>query len=234
MNIKQIGAFVALLPNFIIMGCSTLGPAQVFPVSASDNMVSKSETPVSSETPSLSVTQTLHPSLINCFATPVTVFDKELLDTPGAQEIIDTIQKSEEIYFEALQTSDPGKFPTVFINDPRFPLPEGTLNTVRRLTDNPSLQSAGWLDYKMAYHTFQIKEGTYLQMESFPSEPSQTLPPDFTWCSPPPPLKFLSININQDIAIATIDAGATKYELTLVLIKNHWFIASFNGISVSP
>jgi hypothetical protein len=233
MNIKHSGFFILAL-NFIIVGCGTFNLTQVSPAPASDNLFSKSETPVSSETPSLSATPTLHPSLINCFATPVPVFYEELLHVPEAQEIINTVQKSEVIYSEALQTSDPGKFPTVFINDPRFPLSEGTLDTVRRLTDNPSLQSAGWLDYKIAYYTFQIKEGTYPQMESFPSEPSQTLPSDFIWCSPPPSLIFLSLSIDDDLATVAIDEGATKYELTLVFVNDDWFIAAYKGISVSP
>jgi hypothetical protein len=42
------------------------------------------------------------------------------------------------------------------------------------------------------------------------------------------------MNINDDIATTKINEGATTYELTLVLINNHWFIAAYYGISVSP
>jgi hypothetical protein len=231
---QRLLIFFILVLNLIVSGCGT--STQVASESISDS--NTSEILIPSETPDVSVhtiTPTLHPSLINCAATPMLEVNEELPDTPEAQEIIRTIQKSGEIYSEALRTSDASKFPTVFVNDPRFPVSTGTLETVGRLTNNPSLQSAGWLDYKLAYFTWQIKEGTYFQIDSLHTpDPPTVFPPDFTWCSPPPTLHFLSMNIDNDIAIVKIDEGATTYELTLVLINNHWYIAAYHGISVSP
>ncbi len=219
--------------NLIVSSCGTSTQA----ASQATNENYKSEIPSPSETSGFSVntiTPTLHPSLINCVATPDLVVNKELPNTPEAQEIIRTVQKSEEIYSEALRTSDPSKFPTVFINDPRFPVSAGTLETVSRLTNNPSLQSAGWLDYKLAYYSFQINEGSYLQVELLHTPESPTLPPDFVWCSPPSALNFLSMNIDGDIAVVKIHEVGRVYELTLVLVNNQWFIAAYHGISVSP
>ena len=217
--------------NLIITGCGTVKSTEFVPASTNTSIIGKSETPTSSEIANLSVntvTPTLDPSLVNCFATPVSVFGKELLITPAAQEISKTVQKSDEIYAEALRTSNPSKFPTVFINDPRFPVSSGTLDTVRRLSNQPSLQSAGWLDYKMAYFTWQIKEGAFQWSLDTPM-PHQTLPPNFVWCGPPPALNFLSLNIDGDIATVVIESCGTT-ELTLVLVDSHWLIAAYKGL----
>ena len=225
--------FFILALNFISSGCGA--SPQV--ASESINESNNGETLIPSETPDVlvsTVTPTLHPSLINCIATPMLVVNEELPDTPEAQEIIKTVQKSDEIYSEALRTSDPSKLPTVFLNDPRFPVSTGTLETVRRLSNNPSLKSAGLLDYKLAYFTWQIQEGTYLQVESLHTPESPTLPPNFVWCSPPSALNFQSMDINGDIAVVKIHEVGRVYELTLVLVNNQWFIAAYYGISVSP
>ena len=74
-------------------------------------------------------------------------------NTPEAKEVMKTIEKAYDIEAEAAYTFDIKKFPTVFINDPRFPVSPGTLEIIKDLTDNPSLESAGWLDYKVAFYS---------------------------------------------------------------------------------
>src|SRR5215213_156883 len=75
-------------------------------------------------------------------------------DTSETKEIMKTIERAYDIKAEAAYTFDLKKLPTVFINDPRFPLNEKDLETVRQLTYNPSLESAGWLDYEIAHYSW--------------------------------------------------------------------------------
>ncbi|MBI5964598.1 MAG: hypothetical protein HY863_14055 [Chloroflexi bacterium] len=71
-----------------------------------------------------------------------------------------TVEKANDVEAEAAYTFDIKKFPTVFINDLRFPVSSGTLETIRELTNNPSLESAGWLDYKAAFYSWRIERHT--------------------------------------------------------------------------
>jgi hypothetical protein len=233
---KRINIICILVLLLLVSGCGIRQGFTPIPT-----VSSPAQTLVATETPQLQIvagTPTLHPSLLNCIPTPVSVFSEEVPNTHEAQEIIKTVQKSEEIYMRALITSDPSEFPTVFINDPRFPVSPGTLETIKRLSNQPSLQSAGWLDYKLAYFSFQIKEGSFVAAAYLHTpEASQTASPEFVWCdfsSSRPELNILSMKIDNDITTVKIHEGATVYELTLVLIDNHWFIASYYGISVSP
>ncbi|HSA98703.1 MAG TPA: hypothetical protein VLF17_06455 [Candidatus Nitrosotenuis sp.] len=234
MKIKtRIYVICTLVLSLIVSGCGShqrLEPTQTF--STPVHTLVANEVPTLMETPRppvVAVTSTLHPSLINCIPTPVSVFSEEVPNTPETQEIIKTVQKSEEIYMRALITSDPSEFPTVFINDPRFLLSPKNLDTVRRLSNQPSLQSAGYLDYKIAYFTWQIKEGRFVAASYLHTpKPSQTVSPDFVWCDhsfSTPELRVLSMNIDDDIATIVINEGEATYELTLVFINDQWFIA---------
>ncbi len=194
-----------------------------------------SETPISTETPSsplVTVTSTVDPSRTHCFTKPVAVLSEGLPNTPQAQEIIQTILKSYEIVAEATHTSDASKFSTVFINDPRFPVPPGTLETVRRLSHNPTLQSAGWLDYRLAYFTAMREEKVPLLTKEALRTPesARTALPDLVWCDSSWELIFESININTDTATVVLKYCET-FELTLVLVDSHWFIAAHETLS---
>lgn len=81
-------------------------------------------------------------------------------DTPEVKEVMKTVEKANDVEAEAAYTFDIKKFPTVFINDLRFPVSSGTLETIRELTNNPSLESAGWLDYKAAFYSWRIERHT--------------------------------------------------------------------------
>ncbi|MBK9602973.1 MAG: hypothetical protein IPO36_14190 [Anaerolineales bacterium] len=61
------------------------------------------------------------------------------------------IKASHDIEVEAKQSSDLSKLSDVFINDPRFPLNTDRLEFTKSVTNNPSLETAGYLDFKMAY-----------------------------------------------------------------------------------
>lgn len=189
------------------------------------------ETPIPTVLPLPTLTITTIPSDI--IATPEVILSDGVPDTPEAQDIVRTIQRAAAIETEALwRTHDLSKYQTVFINDPRFP---ASLETVRRLGHNPSLQSAGWLDYKMAYDGWSIEEESLSKTRHPASpEPTRTVLPG---AQPVPayhprPLVFQSISINGDIAIVVVDTGRI-YEDTLVLMNGQWYIAKSKALSGS-
>ena len=174
-----------------------------------------------------------------------------LSDTTESKEIMKTVQRAYDIEAEAAYTFDLSKFPTVFINDPRFNVSPGTLETIRELTNNPSLESAGWLDYKMAYyswtrdaviHAETVKEKaqaenrdlTQKEKNSLVDSRGRSAPARVDQSARTNPLKFLSVNVNGDVAIVIVDDGPMTVQLTLVLVDGHWFIAAYKGIAVHP
>ena len=95
------------------------------------------------------------------FSKPSTYFSRsktadKIPNTPEAKEVIKAVERSYDIEAEAAYTLDTTKFSDVFINDYRFPVGASTLETVQELTNNPSLELAGYLDYKLAYYSWKI------------------------------------------------------------------------------
>jgi len=78
-------------------------------------------------------------------------------DTPEAKEVMNAVERAYDVQAEAKFNFDIKKFPDIFINDPRFPVSSATLKTIRELTNNPSVESAGYLDYKVAYYSWLIE-----------------------------------------------------------------------------
>jgi hypothetical protein len=174
-------------------------------------------------------------------------------DTPEAKKIMKTIEDAYNIEVEAAHTFDLKKFPTVFMNDPRYPMAPATLQVVREMTDNLSLESAGYLDYKLAYYTWW-GEGAVLQetlkakakaenrkltkeeKQSLTDQYGRTAPlrPEGSSTTRKNPVRFISMEVNDDIALVVIDDGPRTVELTLVLVDNHWYIAGIKGISIHP
>lgn len=170
-------------------------------------------------------------------------------DTPEARKIMKTIEKAYAIEAEAAYKLKIEKFDTVFINDPRFPLDEWTLQTVRELTSNPSLESAGWLDYKMAMYSWRIEatikkekieekaksENRGLTKEeklSLIDENGRIAPSRSQSQTKIKPIIFISIEIHNDVATVVLDDGTYIAELYLVLVDGKWYIAGFQGISI--
>lgn len=175
----------------------------------------------------------------------------DIPDTPEAKEIKKTIERAYDIESEAAYTFDLKKFPIVFINDPRFPVSPSTLQAVREMTDNLSLESAGYLDYKIAYnmwaanailHYEEIHKKAKAENRELTKEEKQSLTDKYGRGTPGRaespirsfPVKFISMEINDDIALVVIDDGPRTVELTLVLVDNHWYIAAIKGISIHP
>ena len=190
------------------------------------------------------------------FSKPSTDFSQfitaeKIPDTPEAKEVMKTIEKAYDIEAEAAHTFDLSKFPTVFINDPRFPVSPGTLETVRELTNNPSLESAGLLDYKVAYdswvrdailHSEALHAKAKAENRALSAEERKSLVDSYGRMAPArvegpikkPTLTFFSIEINDDIATAVLDDGPMTVQLTLVLVDKKWYIAAYKGLAVHP
>lgn len=175
-------------------------------------------------------------------------------DTADTREIVKTIEKAYEIEREAYYTNNFSKFPTVFINDPRFNVDQYTLQTVRELTYNPILKSAGWLDYKIAYwswgvngaiHTEAVLAKAKSENRGLTKEEKASLVDRYGRTAPPRPpkekiknekmqLEFVSVNVDGDIATVVLDEGPRTIELTLVFVDKSWYIAASKTLSVHP
>jgi hypothetical protein len=183
-------------------------------------------------------------------ASPASIISTSIHATKETKEIVKTIEKAYDIEAEAAYKFDISKFPTVFINDPRFNVDTYTLDVVRQLTNQPKLESAGWLDYKEAYYSWRInatlkeealkekakaekRQLTEKEKESLSDPWGRTAPARAQSSTRRIPLKFVSIDVKDDIAVVVINDGPYTAELTLVLVKGKWYIAAWKGISIN-
>lgn len=172
-------------------------------------------------------------------------------DTPEAKEIMRVIENAYDIEVEAGFTFDIKKFPEVFINDPRFPLDPATLETVKELTNNPSLETAGYLDYKIAFYSWRMdatinaektKEKAKSENRDLTPEEKRSLVDQNGRIAPARsqspirslPLTFLSVEVNDDIATVVVNDGPRTIELFLVLVDKKWYIAGTKGVAFHP
>jgi hypothetical protein len=172
-------------------------------------------------------------------------------DSRDAKEIIKTLEQAYTVEADAAYTFDFSKFPSVFVNDPRFPVSPGTLETVRQLTLNPALESAGWLDYKMAYYSWvrdsillseavhakakaENRELTENEKKLLKDPWGRTAPARAEGPTRKNIINYLTLEINDDIANVTLIRGAYFSEVTLVLIHKKWYVANERFLSVSP
>ncbi len=197
----------------------------------------------SGETPLPSPSATLQPGFVATYdlnMKPEVILNEGIPDTDEAWEVINAVERADAIDVKASHALDPSELSTAFINDPRFPLSPPDLDTVRRLSHNPALESAGWLDYKVTMINWIREQQMRPKAENaVPTDipaPTSTVPPGvvFNPNSPPPPLIFQSLSIEGDIAKVVINEGIKTYELTLVLIDGKWYIAAYKGMGVAP
>jgi len=182
---------------------------------------------------------------------PLSTPTQNIPDTPEAQEIMQTIETAYDIEAEAAYTFDLTNFPTVFVNDPRYSISPDNLNFIRDVTSNTSLETAGYLDYKIAYYTWW-QEGT-LQFEAL-REKAKAENREITkdeldaflaskWGMIPGRvkdpirhfnLKFNSITIGNEVATAVLDFSTNTKELVLVLIDGKWYLAGDKDVTIFP
>lgn len=172
-------------------------------------------------------------------------------DTPEAKEIMKVVENAYDIETEAAFTFDIKKFPEVFINDPRFPLDPATLQTVKELTNNPLLETAGYLDYKIAFYSWRIdatinaekiKEKAKQENRDLTQEEKESLIDQNGRIAPARaqgpirtlPLTFLSVEVNDDIAAVVVNDGPRTLEIFLVLVDKKWYIAGTKGVAFHP
>jgi hypothetical protein len=176
---------------------------------------------------------------------------RSIPDTPEAREVMKTVEWAYDIRAEAAYSLDLKKLPAVFINDPRFPLSEKRIETVRQLTNDPSRDSAGALDYEIAFyswwrdatmHSEAIREKAKAENRALTEEERKSLIDPYGRIAPArvespirkTPLTFYSIEIQEDIAIVVLDDGPRTVELTLVLVDKHWYIANSEILIIHP
>ena len=144
---------------------------------------------------------------------PLTGLTVSIPDTPEAKVIMQRIKTAYDTEVEAKQSFDYSKLPEVFINDHRYPLNPDALEFVRTETNNPSLELAGYLDYKWAYS----KRG---------GDPTSiNIPLESYW------IKFISVKIVDDTATVIYNLGSIRRELKLVLTSGNWYVAGSRGIT---
>ena len=150
---------------------------------------------------------------------PLSTPAENIPDTPEAKEIMQRIKTAYDIEEEAGHAFDTSKFSSIFVNDPRYETNSNAREFVRENSKIPSFESAGYLDYKLAYYAWWQKQGVIAERGHIKN---QSL-----W------LRFISISINDDVANVIFDdvPGPTTRELTLVLIDRQWYIAGALGIS---
>jgi|GEM_PF-1173391 hypothetical protein len=182
---------------------------------------------------------------------PGFVLSSDIPDTHEAKEIIKAIERSYDIEVEAAYTFDLSKFPNVFINDPRFPVSSGTLETVRQLTLNPVLESAGWLDYKMAFYSWRrdstllseaVQAKAKVENRDLTEEERKSLRDPWGRTAPARSesptrsiaINYLTMEINNDTATVTLRRGIYHSEIKLVLVDGRWYFAKERFLSVSP
>ena len=172
-------------------------------------------------------------------------------DTPEAKEIMKTIERAYDIKAEAAYTFDLKKLPTVFINDTRFPLSEEHLETVRQLTYDPSLESAGWLDHEIAHYSWlrdailhseavhakakaENRELTEKERKSLIDRYGRIAPARVESPIRKVQIRFLSVEIDEDTATAVLDDGPRTVQMTLAFVDKKWYIADSKILSMHP
>lgn len=163
---------------------------------------------------------------------PTSIYHAEIPNTVEAKEIMKTIERAYDIQVQAGRSFDLTKFPTVFINDPRFNVRPSTLEAVQRMSHNPSLATAGYLDYKIAYYA-KLKEAKLHSDTLHPED--KNAPENAQVKIRKDALEFISMSINKDIALVILNDGARTFEMYLVLVDRKWYIAGTGKlISVHP
>ncbi len=210
-------------------------------------------TPMSTQVPSATLTSTtVSPTTTPSLPTALpSIIGPELPNTSEARAIIKVIERAYDIELEAAYYLELRDFSEVFINDPRYPLPPAGLETVRELTHNPELESAGYLDYKMAFWGWRIsatrhwitllttaesehRDLTVEERASLIDDTGRSAPAPLSFPVQRIQISFISLELNDDVAIAEFEKGFARVELTLVRIQGQWYIAAFRYLVISP
>lgn len=170
--------------------------------------------------------------------------------------ILETLTRACQLSIKAGATFDISEFPTVFVNDPRFTVRLSDYPLLANYFPNTSVETAGYLDYKIAYYRWW-EEGTlrlesiqqtmkdenrdymtsdevsFLQETGIP--PARISPEDFSAesenCSQ---IIVTLLEVKDDFAIVVVEEGATTSEHYLVKKNGQWCIIGRRIVKLAP
>jgi len=159
-------------------------------------------------------------------------------DNEDSRLIQETIYRSFELQHQAVLTMDTSAFSTVFVNDPRGgPLLPTQIQHMQEVTGELAKTDFGYLDFQVEFFTVRpAPEEAELALDSDGGVAVlRPTPPGVNVLrSAPPELRFISIVIEGDRAVATLDTGSSLREMVLVRLDGKWFIAGSKVIRAWP
>jgi len=212
---------------------------------------SMTETPYVQMTIQPSPTDT--PSDYSLSATPTISDDNQKLSDNDL--VVQTLEKACQIEEDAIWTFDTSEFSTVYVNDPRFPVPPDTLRFVQLITNDTSITYVGYLDFSLAVLRY-LQDGVVKwkavsermkaenRNEMTDGERNSLMSPTGNMYPAPPSPEIKgnvpciyavqSINIVGDIATVVASRGATTDEWHLVNRDGQWYIAGRKILIMHP
>ncbi len=173
----------------------------------------------------------------------------DIPETPEVKEIMRRVEVAYDIEAEASYSFDLSKFPTIFISDSRFSVNPDVLEFVRMATDNPLLERTGYLDYKIAYYTWwkdgvslsdEIRARAEAENRNITEEELNTFLAT-KWANVPGhvvdpirhfKIKFISVNIDNDVATVVTQIDLKITEMYLVRREEQWYVAGDKDSSI--
>lgn len=185
-------------------------------------------------------------------------------DTAEAKQIQETIRRAYEIEAIAARTFDTSQFASVFTNDPVVRLEPSTIEFIREVAKDVSKTDSkleyltsrtddrlGYLDYKLAYYIWwkvgaekietlqavaeeEKRELTQEEKQSLIDTSGRIAPPRAQGEASVPELKFESIEIKGNMALAVYDDGPRTIEMTLVKKGGQWYLAGGKLLNLHP
>lgn len=185
-------------------------------------------------------------------------------DTAEAKKIQATIFKAYEIEANAARSFDTSQFASVFTNDSVAVLEPSTIEFIQEVAKDVAktdgklthllsrpADKLGYLDYKLAYYTWwragaekgealqavaekENRELTQEERQSLIDASGRVAPPRAQGMTSVPELKFESIEIKGDVALAVCDDGPRTIEMTLVKKAGQWYLAGGKLLRLHP
>jgi len=173
---------------------------------------------------------------------PLSASTVNILDTIEAKEVMQTVETAYDIEAEAAYSFNTEKFPSVFISDPRYEVNPDKLEFIKEFTYDPTLKTAGYLDYKIAYYNWwndstlrleALREKAKAENREVTEDEMDSLI-DSKWGSAPAraespireiSLRFISVSMDGEIATVHLHDGFKVVILYLVRVDEKWYIA---------
>lgn len=186
---------------------------------------------------------------------PLSASTVSIPDSPEVKEIMKTVEDAYDIETEAAYDFKTKKFSSVFINDSRYELDSQKLDFVRNFINDSSLETAGYLDYQLAYYNWWHENVTLFESakkkaklenrEVTQKEIKSIIDSEWAkkWGLAPArgkspirenTLRFISVDIDGETATVYLHDGFRVVTLYLIRIDKKWYIAGRKGISIYP